>query len=160
MDAVGMVTRPTPRDPSKLVDVEGGASVREDEDHVRRTLAEYSRFFDDGRVDEWADLFTEDARFVVSGQVTEGRDAIGKYMTTVHSTGGRGLHVTTNTLVDVDGETATATTDYLYVRPTAAGLAIISAGRYDDRLVRDGRRWRFAQREITMLAAPEGDSDD
>ena len=48
----------------------------EDEDQIRRTLSEYSQRCDDGRFDEWADLFTEDARFVLSGQVTEGRDSI------------------------------------------------------------------------------------
>ena len=39
----------------------------EDEDRSRRTLSEYSQRCDDGRYDEWSQLFTEDARFVVSG---------------------------------------------------------------------------------------------
>ena len=58
-----------------------GRAVGEDEDQIRRTLAEYSQRCDDGRFDEWADLFTEDARFVLSGQVTEGRDSIRNMMT-------------------------------------------------------------------------------
>ena len=96
----------------------------------------------------WADLFTEDARFVVSGKVIEGRAAIRGYMASVHAAGGRGMHVTTNSLVDVDrdGGTAAASTDYLYVRPSGDGVAIIAAGRYHDRLVRTTDGWRIASR--------------
>jgi uncharacterized protein (TIGR02246 family) len=135
--------------------------VREDEEAIRRTLGEYSQRCDDGRFDEWAELFTADARLVLAGTVTEGRDAIKEYMMTVQAAGRRGMHVTTNSLVDVDvdGDTATATTDYLFVRPTTDGLAIIAAGRYYDRLIRDETRWRFRERSITMLPAAAGGSD-
>jgi uncharacterized protein (TIGR02246 family) len=133
--------------------------LREDEDQIRRTLGEYSQRCDDGRFDEWADLFTEDARLVLSGQVTKGRDTIRQYMMTVQSANSRGMHITANSLVDVDGDSATATTDYMFVRPTAQGLAIIAAGRYYDQLVRDGMQWRFREREITMLTTPIRTSD-
>ena len=133
----------------------------EDEDRIRRTLSEYSQHFDDGHLDAWADLFTEDARFVVSGKVIEGRAAIRGYMASVHAAGGRGMHVTTNSLVDVDrdGGTAAASTDYLYVRPSGDGVAIIAAGRYHDRLIRDGTAWRFRERTISMLTAAPPASD-
>lgn len=128
--------------------------MRDDEDRIRSTLSEYSQRCDDGRFEEWAALFTEDARFVMAGNVTEGRDAIRKYMEKVQPPGSRGKHVTTNSLIDVDGDTATAATDYLFVRPTDGGIAIIAAGRYYDRLVRDGTEWRFHEREITMVGDP------
>ena len=48
------------------------------------------------------------------------------------------------------------TTDYLFVRPGADGLAIVAAGRYHDRLVRQGTRWRFTERTITMLGDESG----
>ena len=63
---------------------------REDEDQIRRTLAEYCQLLDDGRFDQWADLFTEDARLVLLGQVTTGRDAIRDYMMGVQPDGSRG----------------------------------------------------------------------
>ena len=162
--------------------------MREDEEAIRRTLGEYSQHCDDGRFDEWAELFTADARLVVAGPfrrmpaylidiliriaalfiagfairllgVAGGRDAIKEYMMTVQAAGRRGMHVTTNSLVDVDGDTATTTTDYLFVRPTTDGLAIIAAGRYHDHLVRDEARWRFRERSITMLSAAAGGTD-
>ena len=41
--------------------------------------------------------------------------------------------------------------------PPPEGPTIVAAGRYHDRLVRDGRGWRFRERAITMLGAAEGD---
>ncbi len=129
-----------------------------DEDRIRRTLNEYSQLLDDGRFDEWADLFTEDARLELGDQATVGRPAIRAYMAEVQASGRRGMHVTTNSLVDVDvdGDTARATTDYLFVRPGAEGLVLVAAGRYHDRMVRDGERWRFRVRSITMLPSDPG----
>jgi ketosteroid isomerase-like protein len=134
--------------------------VSQDEDLIRRALSEYSRRCDDGRFEELADLFTEDARMMVLDQVFEGRAALRGYLEMVQADGSRGLHVTTNSLIDVDGDRATAATDYLFVRPGAQGLAIIAAGRYLDELVRDGSRWRFRARTITMLGVPSGGSHD
>ena len=133
--------------------------MTEDQDQIRRTLAEYCQLLDDGRFEQWADLFTEDARLVLLGRVTTGRDAIRDYMMGVQPDGSRGLHMTANSLVDADGDSATATTDYMFVRPSGGGPAIIAAGHYHDRLVRDRTRWRFSEREITMLAAPEKSAD-
>jgi uncharacterized protein (TIGR02246 family) len=134
--------------------------VGEDEDQIRRTLSEYSQRCDDGRFEEWADLFTDDARFVLSGQVTEGRDSIRTMMAAMMPPDRRGQHVISNSLVDLDGDSATASTDYLFVRPTSEGPTIVAAGRYRDRLVRDGNRWRFRERAITMLGVTEGVAGD
>jgi ketosteroid isomerase-like protein len=134
--------------------------VSQDEDLIRRTLSEYSRRCDDGRFEELADLFTEDARLMVLDRVIEGRDAVRGYLETVQADGSRGLHVTTNSLIDVDGDGATASTDYLFVRPGPEGMAILAAGRYLDELVRDGARWRFRVRTITMLGVPTGGNHD
>ncbi len=122
----------------------------DDEDQIRRTIAEYSHRWDDGLLDEFADLFTEDARLLVLGTVNEGRGAIRDYMKAVGEAG-RGLHVTTNVLVDVEGDAASAVTGYLFVRQGQTGPGIIAAGRYHDQLVRDPDRWRFSVRAISML---------
>ena len=93
--------------------------MTEDQDQIRRTLAEYCQLLDDGQFDQWADLFTEDARLVLLGKVTTGRDAIRDYMMGVQPDGSRGLHMTANSVVDADGDSATATTDYMFLRPSA-----------------------------------------
>jgi hypothetical protein len=89
-----------------------------------------------------------------------GRDDIRAFMEEVQPPEGRGKHITANSLVDVDGGTATAHTDYLFVRPTGQGLVPIATGRYHDALVRHGARWRFRQREITLLGPPAGAAGD
>lgn len=130
--------------------------MNDDEDQIRRTLGQYSLLCDDGRFDEWGELFTEDARLELNGQVTSGRQAIVTYMRSVQPAESRGLHMTSGSLVEVDGASGSATTNYMFVRPSPQGMAIIAAGRYHDQLVRDGRRWRFTQRTITILSAPNG----
>ena len=60
--------------------------------------------------------------------------------------------------VAIDGETARAFTDYVFVtRSDGESFAITSVGRYHDRLVKDHDRWRFAERRIVFLGgeAPE-----
>lgn len=131
----------------------------DDEDQVRRTLAGYSQYLDDGDFDRWTELFTEEARLLFAGRTTEGRPAIRRFMEQVQPPEGRGKHITANILVDVDGDTATAHTDYLFVRPATEGLVLVATGRYRDALVRDGDRWRFQQREISLLG-PYGEGAD
>jgi 3-phenylpropionate/cinnamic acid dioxygenase small subunit len=123
---------------------------------IRRTLALYCQLGDDGRFDEWIDLFTGDARFHVMGRTTTGRDAIVAFMARAQSDDKRGRHVISEPVIDVaaDGRTARAATDYVFVD---RGRTITSVGRYHDELVLgvDGR-WRFALREIVFLGdAPE-----
>ncbi len=132
----------------------------DDEDQVRRTLAGYCQYLDDGDFDRWIDLFTEDALLLFAGRTTTGRRDIRTYMEQVQPPEGRGKHITANILVDVVGETAAARTDYLFVRPTDQGLFPVATGRYLDELVRHGDRWRFRRREITMLGPPDGASRD
>jgi uncharacterized protein (TIGR02246 family) len=130
-------------------------------EHIRRLLAEYCHAYDDGRADDFAALFTEDAEFRVFGTTRNGRreirDTIGRQQPGMPP----GQHVTYNSVIDVDpdGETARASTDFLYLRKEANGHVITAAGRYHDRLVRNADRWRFGRRTIVFLGeAPPPDS--
>lgn len=134
--------------------------MSDDVEQIRRTLGEYSRLCDDGRFDEFADLFTADARLLMLGEEIEGNDAIAATMASVQPDGARGLHMTANPLVDIDGAEATATTDYLFVRPAVDGLAVVAAGRYYDRLRRDEDRWRFSERRITLMGRDGGSGSE
>lgn len=136
-----------------------GEVVTEDDQHIRRTLAQYSQWCDDGRFDEWEQLFTDDARLVFADQTTVGRPAIREYMERVQAPAARGKHLIANSLVDVDGDTASAVTDYLFIRASKDGLAMVASGRYYDELVREGSQWRFRRRLITLLAPPDPGSD-
>lgn len=129
----------------------------DDESQINVTLSAYSQLLDDGHFEPWSDLFTEDARLSFPGRDAEGRDAIRALMEQVQGDGARGKHMTANTTVQVSGDTATSSTDYLMVRAGAEGIGIVSAGRYHDTLVRQDGKWRFRERRITFLA-PSGGS--
>jgi 3-phenylpropionate/cinnamic acid dioxygenase small subunit len=123
------------------------------EERIRRTLALYCQLCDDGRFDEWADLYVEDAEFHVMGTTHRGRAAIKAFIEKGQPPERRGKHLCANPLIDLDegGTGARAVTDYVFVGRAGGGLAITSAGRYHDRLVLDGGRWRFARREIVFM---------
>jgi ketosteroid isomerase-like protein len=121
---------------------------------IRRTLAEYCQLLDDGRFDEWVEVFTEDVVLTVMGQVARGRAAVRQLIEPVQQADARGRHVLSEPLISVDGDTATAVTDYCFIAPY---LQITSAGRYYDVLVRDGDRWRISVREIVFVGeSPRG----
>jgi hypothetical protein len=123
------------------------------EEDIRRTLARYCMLCDDGRFDDLAELFAEQATFHVVGRTIEGRDAIRAFMEISQGPDQRGKHIAFNPLVVVDGwgGTAKAWTDCVFVDRTGA---ITDQGRYYDELEREGDKvWRFKSREIV----PQGD---
>ncbi|MEJ7583939.1 MAG: nuclear transport factor 2 family protein [Acidimicrobiales bacterium] len=121
-----------------------------DEAQVRRTLAQYCQLLDDGRFDEWIELFTDDGTMLVMGGRHEGRDAIRAAVEPNQQAEQRGRHLLSEPVIDIDGDRAVVTTDYAFV---SRKLVVSSAGRYHDVLVRSDDRWRFASREIVFLGA-------
>ena len=126
------------------------------EEGIRRTLAQYAQLMDEGRFDDLADLFTDDARFHVMGGTQEGRAAIQKWITAAQPPEARGKHAILSSVIDLadDGRTARVWTDYAFVDQKHR---VTSAGRYHDELsAGDDGRWRFTLREIVFLGgAPE-----
>jgi 3-phenylpropionate/cinnamic acid dioxygenase small subunit len=120
---------------------------------IRRTIASYCQLCDDGRFDEWAGLYTPDATFTVMGATHEGPDSIKGFISAAQPPELRGKHVCANSLIDIepDGATARARTDFVFVGRTDEGLAVTSAGRYHDTLVKHADRWLFASREIVFM---------
>jgi 3-phenylpropionate/cinnamic acid dioxygenase small subunit len=124
------------------------------EEDIRRTLARYCQLCDDGRFDEWAELYTDDARFLVMGRVYEGPAAIKGFIEMGQPPERRGKHMCANSIIDVaaDGASASAVTDYVFVgRNEADEAAIMSVGRYHDELVPGDAGWQFRRREIVFL---------
>ncbi len=120
------------------------------EEGIRRTLMQYAQLCDDGRFDEWADLFTTDTRFHVMGSTQTGREAVKAWIEKSQGPKARGRHAVFAPVVDVssDGRTASAWTDYLFFNRSGA---VTSTGRYHDQLVLgDDGRWRFLLREIVF----------
>jgi 3-phenylpropionate/cinnamic acid dioxygenase small subunit len=119
-----------------------------DEEDIRTTLAQYAHFCDDGRFDEWADLYTEDATFSVLGQTYKGREAVKSFIIKGQPPERRGKHICFNSVIEVEGNEAWVVTDYAFMDKQKM---ITNAGRYHDRLVRNRDRWRFAERRIVFM---------
>ncbi len=141
---------------------------------IRELLERYMRYNDDLSADELAELFDEDANFQVMGQVHVGREAIRSFFDREGSNAPRwtvpgelfkqpgSIHVSSNPVVDVDGDTATAESDFLVVRRDADGRArAVLAGRYRDRLRRlDDGRWVIVTRTGVSVARPGEERQD
>jgi 3-phenylpropionate/cinnamic acid dioxygenase small subunit len=125
---------------------------------IRRVLSLYCHHCDDGRFDEWEQLFADDASFGVMGRTHQGRRAIRAFIEAGQPPERRGKHVCANPVIDVDTDagTASATTDYIFVGRVADGLAITSAGRYLDRFERQDGKWLIKSRQIVFM----GDQPD
>jgi 3-phenylpropionate/cinnamic acid dioxygenase small subunit len=118
---------------------------------VRRTLARYCFLCDDGRFEEWGDLFTEDTRFHVMGATQEGRAATVAFIVAGQPPEQRGRHLLGASLVEVDGDRALAWSDFVFVDRRGA---VLSSGRYHDELELGGDgTWRFSLREIVFTGA-------
>jgi SnoaL-like domain len=113
---------------------------------IRGLLAAYALALDAGDVDGCVQLFTADAEFLVYGRTFAGHDGIG----TMFRDAPRGLHLTGVSRIDVDGDTATARSQVLFVR---AGDLQLRPALYDDELVRAGEQWRFRRRRCRFVTS-------
>lgn len=128
-----------------------GDNEASDEAAIRRLLAEYCHAYDDGRADDFACLFTKDAQFRVMGVTHSGREAIRENIGGWKPGTPHGQHVTYNTVLDIEGDSATAATDFSYLQKSDKGLRVTQAGRYDDEIAREADGWRFRSRTIRFL---------
>jgi hypothetical protein len=55
-------------------------------------------------------------------------------------------HLALNNIIDVDGDTASAWSDFIVVQSGPAGGTIARAGRYEDTFAKVDGSWRFARR--------------
>ena len=121
-----------------------------DYEAIRRLIALYGQLLDAKRLEDWGQLFAEDATFTVWGRTYRGRAEI------VQEIGGMqpdapGKHVILQPVIDLIGVTeALAWTDLSAFATTERGIEIATIGRYHDRLVRFEDGWRFRARTIVM----------
>ena len=123
-----------------------------------RVCHDYAYFVDAGRMDEWIELFADDAVMVLFGQTHNGKAAIKAAMAAAGGGGGGGsMHVTSNVRVVPTSETEAEGSAYVvvYVKPAADAkgpLAPVAVGIYRDRFKRTSAGWKFARREFEPFA--------
>src|ERR1700722_20929671 len=122
-----------------------------DEEGIRRGVAEFIQLRDDKHFAEWVDLFTEDATFEYGSHHLVGRSAIRENVEALLRDD-KGKHLCVNSIIDVSGDTASVSSDFLKVNPIddgsgSHGYGVGTMGRYEDHFVRQGGEWKIAKRK-------------
>jgi uncharacterized protein (TIGR02246 family) len=129
----------------------------DDYEEIRGLLARYAHAVDGPEPARVAELFEPDGEFELLGEVYKGRQAVAasfqRYADQGILEGKR--HLTVNTLIEVDGDTATAVSDWLVPSQERGSGAwtILAVGRYEDVLAK-GERWQFRSRRDLIAGPP------
>lgn len=125
---------------------------------ITNLLYRYAELMDSGDLEAVAALFDHARVRTGSDGIVEGSApmlAIWRRFVRIHADGTpRTKHVITNPIVEVDEAAGTARCrSYFTVLQAAPGLPLqpICAGRYHDAFVRVDDRWRFSERDYSML---------
>jgi 3-phenylpropionate/cinnamic acid dioxygenase small subunit len=127
---------------------------------VCNLLYRYAELMDGGRFEDVADDLFGHAQFVVGPEETPKIDAAAMLvvlnrMVIRHADGTlRTKHVITNPIVEVDEAAGTATCRSYYTvfqQTDTLPLQAIVSGRYHDRFERVDGRWRFSERDYTLV---------
>ncbi len=124
-------------------------SVLEDKDVIRDMLSRYCYGTDAGDVETWVGGFTEDC--VWDGGpfgVCHGKQAMREFYAPGVEQARTMRHLTLNSIIDVQGDRASAVSYVLLLQVSATGANVIFTGFYDDALVRLDGRWRIRSRKI------------
>ena len=131
-------------------------SALEDKDAIREVLATYCFHLDAGNFDAMAALFTEDGTWHTDFGKGTGRAGIIQHAQSLRSGDSprpRGVHLTTNIVIELDGQTARVRSNWIVAQNTATGPKISSAGGYADDMVKQNGRWLFRYRKIDRFIA-------
>jgi|SRR5581483_2006951 len=117
-----------------------------DQAAIYELIARYALTLDAGDIEQCVELFADDGEFLVYGKSFVGHQGIGSMFREAP----RGLHLTGVSRIDVNGDTATARSQVLFVRADSHQLR---PALYDDELVRAGGDWRFRRRRCRFITA-------
>jgi ketosteroid isomerase-like protein len=121
----------------------------DDERAIRRLMALYCHLVDDGAFDQIPQLWADDAELVLRGETATGPAAIAAVISGLQTPERRGIHVGANAIIDVEGHTARAVSDFVFMRREGTPDPVVKfVGRYADQFVRTRDGWRFRRREI------------
>jgi uncharacterized protein (TIGR02246 family) len=146
--------------PAPLQAQNAGASTRnpqtadrvqriEDTMEIERLLLNYGRHLDARDFKAYSLLFAKDGVWSGGMGTVQGPAAIQAFMekaipgpNAVHN-----YHVLSNFVIEVNGDTATAWSRWMFMVPGPNNTAVAAqSGRYDDTLVREDGRWKFKRR--------------
>ncbi|CAG2153283.1 nuclear transport factor 2 family protein [Cupriavidus numazuensis] len=120
-----------------------------DELEITQLRGRYCDLLDSRRWESFVGLFTEDGVFEGIDRAV-GREEIHRFFSEDVPALAEGFwHFCTNGTVSIDGDIATGRISMLYLS-VSSGKSYVSAGHYDDVLVRTPQGWRFHSRKISF----------
>jgi hypothetical protein len=142
---------------------------------IRELLERFMRYVDDRDGTRLVELFDRDGVLQLSGTVYSGRDELAALFSASVASDRLpwtepgellkqpgSLHISSNPVIEVDGNSAQAETDFFVIKRDETGRARISlAGRYRDRLSRNEHgRWVITNRTGVSVARPGDEGTD
>jgi len=125
--------------------------VLEAKDAIRELMATYAQALDACRFADVAACFAPDGEWSTDYGAARGPAEIEAFIRGIVPVKGEGpqrKHYITNIIIKVDGETASAVSDYLIVREAEGGLIPVMGGTYRDKFVKTPAGWRFSRKEL------------
>jgi 3-phenylpropionate/cinnamic acid dioxygenase small subunit len=125
----------------------------EDHEEIRELYARYADTIDNGRYEEWLDLFTDDGSFESArfGKHS-GRVGLEKFTRIYRDSlgGAQARHMITNLLFTIEDDRAEGSCYLLYSHCKEGRVQQTTVARYSDTLRRVSGRWRFESRKVNM----------
>jgi hypothetical protein len=124
------------------------------EDHmaIEQLLMEYGRSLDNRDFVTYSNLFAETGEWTGGFGSFRGPAAIKAAMEKTFEAAasdipkGSNFHVLSNIIIDINGDRATASSKFLFVKMDKSKPDPVIAGRYEDVLIREKGVWKFLQR--------------
>ena len=126
-------------------------AVLEAKDAIRELMATYAQAMDACRFADVGACFAPDAEWITDYGAARGPDEIAKFIGGIVPVKGEGpqrKHYITNIIIKVDGDSASAVSDYLIIRESENGLIPVMGGTYKDQFRRTPAGWRFSRKEL------------
>ncbi|HEX3993587.1 MAG TPA: nuclear transport factor 2 family protein [Acetobacteraceae bacterium] len=131
------------------------ASEEAEKNAIRELLATYCFHLDNYRFADMAALFTEDGTWDTAFGKGTGRAGIVAQAESIGTAGARPrrVHLTTNIVIALNGDTATVQSNWTVIQNSANGPKIGSGGAYQDQVVKQDGKWLFRYRKIDRFLA-------
>ncbi|MCD9622948.1 nuclear transport factor 2 family protein [Rhabdothermincola salaria] len=127
-----------------------------DDLEIRSVVARLAQYADGGDLDDYVELFTEDAFWNMPGAPRRGRDDIraggeARRASGEAGPGSNSRHMITTITVDVDGSDAAVADSYwLFYVDTAESPTLKVCGSYRDTFRRTPSGWKLARRDVSF----------
>ena len=126
-------------------------STADDINEIRHLLHHYCFHMDALGFTELGDLFAADGEWITPYAHVKGPAAVCAVMTRNVPPSPKRVHLTMNSIISVDGDRATATSNYLTLLDSPTGPMPSVVGIYDDILVRTPAGWHFQRRQLIHM---------